>query len=132
MLDPRYSPKLLLGLEDLWRNEIFVDTTLEFGNEEVKVHRAVLAAASDYFKSMFAGALKESWSHEKIRINEVDVKSFKTLIEYSYTGNVDVNQKNVLILLKTADLLQFDSVRHLCSEFLVAELSPSNCLVRYV
>ncbi len=70
MLDVRYSPKLLLGLEDLWRNEIFVDTTLEFGDEEVKVHRAVLAAASDYFKSMFAGALKESWSHEKIRINE--------------------------------------------------------------
>jgi len=128
MLDARYSPKLLLGLEDLWRNEIFVDTTLEFGDEEVKVHRAVLAAASDYFKSMFAGALKESWSHEKIRINEVDGKSFNTLIEYSYTGNVDVNQKNVLILLKTADLLQFDSVRHLCSEFLVAELSPSNCL----
>ena len=50
MLDARYSPKLLLGLEDLWRNEIFVDTTLEFGDEEVKVHRAVLAAASDYFK----------------------------------------------------------------------------------
>ena len=86
MLDPRYSPKLLLGLEDLWRNEIFVDTTLEFGNEEVKVHRAVLAAASDYFKSMFAGALKESWSHEKIRINE-GMRIYYRLIRRSFINH---------------------------------------------
>ena len=72
-IDSAYSPKLLVGLESLWREQIFVDTTLVFGDYEVKVHRAVLAAASQYFKSMFAGSLKESWSHERIEIHEVKI-----------------------------------------------------------
>ena len=30
-IDENYSPKLLLGLESLWREQTFVDTTLVFG-----------------------------------------------------------------------------------------------------
>lgn len=30
-IDKNYSPKLLLGLESLWREQTFVDTTLVFG-----------------------------------------------------------------------------------------------------
>ena len=108
--DETYAPNLLLGLEGLWREQIFVDTTLVFGNYEVKVHRAVLAAASQYFKSMFAGSLKESWSHERIEIHEVDPHIVEKLIEYSYTGKIEINQENVLKILQTVDLLQFDSV----------------------
>ena len=59
---------------------------------------------------MFAGSLKESWCHERIEIHEVDPLVVENLIEYAYTGKIEVNQENVLLLLKTADLLQFDSV----------------------
>ena len=31
-------------------------------------------------------------------------------------------------ILKTADLLQFDTVRKLCSDFLIGQLSPDNCI----
>ena len=59
---------------------------------------------------MFAGSLKESWCHERIEIHEVNPTVVENLIEYAYTGRIDVNQENVLLLLQTADLLQFDSV----------------------
>ena len=33
-----------------------------------------------------------------------------------------------MLILKTADLLQFDTVRELCSDFLIDQLSPDNCI----
>ena len=33
-----------------------------------------------------------------------------------------------MLILKTADLLQFDTVRKLCSDFLIGQLSPDNCI----
>ena len=35
-IDTAYSPKLLLGLEALWREQIFVDTTLVFGRGSIR------------------------------------------------------------------------------------------------
>ena len=33
-----------------------------------------------------------------------------------------------MLILKTADLFQFDTVRKLCSDFLIGQLSPDNCI----
>lgn len=52
----------------------------------------MLAAASQYFKSMFAGSLKESWCHERIEIHEVNPTVVENLIEYSYTVFADFAQ----------------------------------------
>ena len=43
---------------------------------------------------------------------EVNERVFANLIEYCYTSKIEINQENVMLLLQTADLLQFDTVRN--------------------
>lgn len=50
------------------------------------------------------------------------------LYSYVYTGQITVTEDNVQTLLPAANLLQLSDVKEACSEFLKAQLHPSNCL----
>ena len=41
--DKKFAPQLLLGLENLYKDRIFVDTTLVIGKTEIPVHRCVIS-----------------------------------------------------------------------------------------
>ena len=41
--DKKFAPLLLLGLENLYKDRIFVDTTLVIGKTEIPVHRCVIS-----------------------------------------------------------------------------------------
>ena len=41
--DQKFAPQLLLGLENLYKDRIFVDTTLVIGKTEIPVHRCVIS-----------------------------------------------------------------------------------------
>ena len=110
-IDNNYAPKLLNGLETLWKDRTFIDTTLVVDHMEIPVHRCVLSAVSGYFRSMFAGSLREAFQHERIELKELDHTVVMKLIEYCYTSKIDINEENVMHILKAADLLQFDTVR---------------------
>lgn len=126
--DKNFAPQLLLGLENLYKDRIFVDTTLVIGKTEISVHRCVISAVSGYFRSMFAGSLKEAFQHERVELKELDENVVSNLIEYCYTGRITIDEQNVMRLLETSNLLQFDTVRNMCSDFLINQLSPGNCI----
>ena len=77
---------------------------------------------------MFAGSLKEAFQHERVELKELDENVVSNLIEYCYTGRITIDEQNVMRLLETANLLQFDTVRNMCSDFLINQLSPDNCI----
>ena len=51
-----------------------------------------------------------------------------TIINFCYTGEVEVSQDSVLALVTAANLLQMDELRDVCCTFLEERLEPSNCL----
>uniref|UniRef100_A0A915JW25 BTB domain-containing protein n=1 Tax=Romanomermis culicivorax TaxID=13658 RepID=A0A915JW25_ROMCU len=97
------------------------------GGFAVGAHRVVLAASSDYFAAMFTGSLNESKQNE-IMINGVDSSALKCLINYCYTGEISLTESSVENLLSGACLLQLSEVVDACSEYLLSQLHPSNCL----
>lgn len=58
----------------------------------------------------------------------VNTKSLEILVDFAYTGIFYINEVNVQTLLETADLLQFQSAKSLCCEFIKEQLSTENCL----
>ena len=103
------------------------DVVLKIGDEHIPSHRAVLAACSPYFYAMFTNDLMES-RHKVVTMKDVDAGVVQQLVEFAYTGKVDVNVENVQSILATASLVQFHEVRQLCCQFLETQLDPSNCL----
>lgn len=117
-------------LESLWQiymEQKLCDVTLAVGDDEVRAHRLVLAANSPYFYTMFTSGLSEC-SSQRILLKEVDFKAVQLLIEYCYTSFIHLDEMNVESLLKTAHLLQFNSIVKTCCIFMTSQLDPTNCL----
>ena len=76
---------------------------------------------------MFLSTLIESRQND-ITIKGVDYDVLKSLVDFCYTSSIKIESSNVLELLSASNMLQFDGIKHCCSEFLGHRLDPSNCL----
>ncbi|CAH8518641.1 unnamed protein product [Dicrocoelium dendriticum] len=93
----------------------------------IPAHRVILAAASDYFAAMFGNELKEA-SEMEIWIHDVEPNSLQTLINYIYTGHLNLSETNVEDVLEAACFLQMPEASQACERFLIKRLHGSNCL----
>ena len=116
------------------KNEQFCDVVLEVYNGEdqarFNAHRVVLCAASPFFYSALNNDMKES-KEGLIRLEDTSKGAIEELLEYLYTGHVDVTQHNAFDLLKIADFLVIPSLKEVSSRFIIQTLSSSNCLMVY-
>ncbi|CAH8512267.1 Kelch-like protein 5 [Schistosoma haematobium] len=93
----------------------------------IPAHRVILAAASDYFAAMFGNELKEA-TEQEIWIHDVEPNALKTLINYIYTGYLDLREETVSDLLAAACFLQITEASQTCERFLTKRLDATNCL----
>ena len=105
----------------------FNDVTIQAGAECILANRMVLACYSKFFESMFLSALKEKYQNT-VEIKTFDGMAVKQIIQYIYTGILDINTNNALTLLGTADFLQVDDVKEMCFNFMETSLTVDNCL----
>jgi actin-binding protein IPP len=94
-----YSAGVLRNLSDMRRRGEFCDVKLVVEGQEFSAHRAVLAASSAYFRAMFAGGMKEA-EMEDVTIGGVPVRCFEGLLDFIYSGEVQVDQFNVQELMQ--------------------------------
>ena len=97
----------------------FIDVYLKVGEEVFSAHRIVLAASSDYFHAMFAHGMKES-NQEVIELKDesISAAALKIVLDSIYSGDLQVNDENVLDVLVAADHLQVTSVVQQCCDYL--------------
>ena len=112
----------------------FCDIVLEVCNGEDKArfnaHRVVLSAASPFFYSALNNDMKES-KEGVIRLEDTSKVAIEELLDYLYTGHVNVTQHNAFDLLKIADFLVIPSLKEVSSKVIIQTLSSSNCLMVY-
>jgi len=69
--------------------EEFSDVELVCGEQRFRVHRVILAARSEFFRTMFAAGLAESSSRE-VRIRDVHPDALACILRYIYNGDLDL------------------------------------------
>ena len=52
----------------------------------------------------------------------------ETIVDFFYSGEIEISENNVQELLPVTCLLQVQSVQQACCEFLKRQLSSENCL----
>ena len=116
------------------RNEQFCDVIQEVGSGDnqarLKAHRVILCAASPFFYNALNSDMKEK-KEGVIRLEETSKAVMEEVLEYLYTGHVDINEGNVFDLLAVADYFLIPSLTTLCVHVIVQALSLSSCIAAY-
>lgn len=128
-ISTQYPNKVLKNLNLLRENSQFCDVEIIAGNVRFSAHRAVLSAASEYFEAMFRPDFGLCENKQKsVIIHTIDAEILNNLLDFIYTGKIDISQSNVQELLAAADMLQLHEVVDGCCEFLRCELHVTNAL----
>ncbi|KAJ3595221.1 hypothetical protein NHX12_004525 [Muraenolepis orangiensis] len=123
----RYARIVLAQMNRMRLRADFCDVRLRVGERVFPVHRLVLAASSPYFCALFSAGMKEA-DKEEVQILGVDAGIFEVLLDFIYTGGINVSVENVQELMVAADMLQLGEVVSICGEFLKGHIDPSNCV----
>ncbi|KAM3862011.1 kelch-like protein 6 [Diretmus argenteus] len=115
------------GMETLRVSGELTDVTLCVQGQDFPCHRAVLAAASHYFRAMFCSGLKES-HEERVEMKGVDIGTMRALLDYTYTSQAVITHTNVQGILEAASQFQFLRVVEACAGFLSKSLHPESCI----
>ncbi|XP_037969431.2 kelch-like protein 5 isoform X1 [Plutella xylostella] len=125
--DKGHAENTLKNVCSYYQSQKLCDIVLIAGGCRIPAHKVVLASCSEYFAAMFTGALREAELPE-ITLERVDPQALQALIHYCYTGNIELREESVEVLLSTASLLQLNTVTNACCAFLKKQLDPCNCL----
>ncbi|XP_066268550.1 kelch-like protein 40a isoform X2 [Branchiostoma lanceolatum] len=128
--DERYQDGFLEAVCDLKKAEVLQDVVLEVEGRRFPCHRLVLSAASPYFRAMFTSGMMES-RQKTVVLQDLDAGMFGEILNYIYSGTLDVSLDKVQPLYQAADLLQLDYVRDTCSSYMAMNVHHSTCVDLY-
>lgn len=114
-------------MNQLRKDEQLLDVRLRINQYVFSAHRVVLASCSPYLKAMFTCGMRES-SQEEIELLNIEPQALELLIDFAYTGEIEVTTENVQDLLPAAGILQLKDLKISCCEFLSDHMEVSNCL----
>ncbi|XP_033891804.3 kelch-like protein 5 isoform X1 [Acipenser ruthenus] len=123
----KHAEQTFKKMENYLRHKQLCDVVLVAGDRKIPAHRLVLSSVSDYFAAMFTNDVQEA-KQEEIKMEGVDANALWALVQYAYTGRLELKEDNIESLLSTACLLQLSQVVEACCRFLMKQLHPSNCL----
>ena len=128
LTDETHVSTILKGLFALYEDGKYADISLKIGPERtLRAHRAVLASFSLYFEALLGDNWKEG-NKEEIEILGFDEGAVSDLIEFAYTGKINIDRDNALTLLEAANYLGIETVKKACGNFLEKVVDAKSCL----
>ncbi|XP_045932389.1 POZ (BTB) and AT hook-containing zinc finger 1 isoform X3 [Micropterus dolomieu] len=92
----------------------FCDVILRVGEESFPAHKAVLAACSEYFESVFSRQSDDD--AKELEMHTISPKVFKDVLDFAYTSRIVVRLECFPELMTAAKFLLMRSVIEICQE----------------
>ncbi|XP_055346150.1 speckle-type POZ protein-like [Paramacrobiotus metropolitanus] len=134
---PRHDPGVIRGI-DIPRDSLlddmvqllskgrYSDVTLDVGKREFHVHKAILAARSPVFDSMFSNPANATSNH--FVITDVTSRGMKELLYFIYTGHIDKTENIVEEVLEAGQKYQVAQLQAICESLILRELNVDNAI----
>lgn len=120
---PRSLALDLLGLFD---SKTDADVTFSINGKQIKAHKNILKATSQYFKTMFNSGMEESYS-KLVPIRDCDPLCFETMLKFLYTDEPPSNLNEIASdLLPAADRFLLPQLKRHCANALKDCLNEEN------
>ncbi|XP_065207935.1 speckle-type POZ protein-like [Planococcus citri] len=112
------------SLGRLLRDQDLVDVTFSVNGKNFGAHKSILAARSPVFAAMFTHDMKETRLNQ-VNISDMTPEIFEAFLRYMYTDETP-DVKMVRDLLVAAEKYNVDSLKLLCEEMILKNLSLEN------
>ncbi|CAF0721025.1 unnamed protein product [Rotaria sp. Silwood1] len=128
--DINHTSALSGDFGNLFNQSEYSDIELIVESEHFYAHRIILAARSEYFRALLFGGLRESQcNNHTIEIKECKSAAFKVLLQYIYTGRINLlkeKEDTLLDLLGLVHQYGFQQLENSLSIYLKSILSLKN------
>ena len=123
-----FCVELMKRLNIQRKRDYLCDITLVTNDDiELKAHRNVLSAVSPFFCKLLESDMKEN-REGIIRFEEISGCVMEDVLEFIYTGTVEVTQENAKELIAAGNYLMIPSLKTVSGRFLEDEMTDSNCI----
>lgn len=112
------------------KNGKLCDIEIKFIDQDrtISAHRVILAGTIPYFYKTICPANSENGKKTKIILEKFDADVIESLIDYCYSGKIDLKIQNIENLLICADIFELTDVKEACVKFMIANLQISNVI----
>ena len=122
---------LLKRMYECYKEGKLCDVTLVVGNiNEIKTHRLVLSSCSLFFDRLFNGNWNDcEQGRHKVR-GDFAESTIRCMLDFVYTGKLQLNSRNVLRILYACDYYQFfelDFIKESVADYLKERVNENNC-----
>ena len=124
------SDRILHGMGQIWNDSCLTDFTLTAGQKSFRVHRAFLAATSDYFFAMLTGDMQES-RRDSVELKAISAQGLEPLLQFVYTGKFELTEDNVIDVVAAAHHLQIGFALRPCVKYMTKITNVENCVDIY-
>jgi len=125
---PAGPPTITADLRCLLGDEIFADATFDVGGARITAHRNILAARSDYFRSMFTSSCREAQPDAVIGVHGTTAEAFQRVLAFLYTDQLQLDEAVVIDVLCKAEEYGVTRAARLCMRYCVQQMCPSNAV----
>ena len=87
----------------------------------------MLSAASAFFFKLLQSGMKEN-REGIVRFEEISGAVMEDVLEFIYTGSVEVTQENCKDLIAAANYLLIPGMKNISGQFLEQQITKSNCI----
>ncbi|XP_077990257.1 kelch-like protein 12 [Glandiceps talaboti] len=114
-------------MNELRHKQELCDVIICIEEQQYHAHKVVLAGCCPYLRAMFTNGMLET-DKDYVEIRGVDPAAMDLLLDFMYTGKIEITVENVQGVLAGASMLNLSSLRNVCCSFLQSQLDVSNCL----
>ncbi|KAI8521185.1 Zinc finger and BTB domain-containing protein 8B [Branchiostoma belcheri] len=118
---PRYFREVFSILKQQRLEQQYCDAQVIVNGQTFPAHKALLAANSNFFHQYFT-INKDSC---RVELNNISAESFKSIVEFMYSGRLLLQESNVTDVLQTASLLQMHDIVTVCCNFVKEKLQAN-------
>ncbi|XP_026882902.2 zinc finger and BTB domain-containing protein 8A isoform X1 [Electrophorus electricus] len=113
---------LLKQLDQQRRQELFCDCNVLVEGRLFRAHRNVLFGSSGYFRMLLSQGAKGSLEPVSASFDTFSPDTFAVILDFVYSGLLDLNSSNVIEVMSAASYLQMDDVIVYCKSFIKSSL----------
>ena len=127
-VDNKFKENILRSLNAMRQENCLCNVVLRVnGTINFSAHRCVLSASSSYFQALFADDFLEKTTGV-VKLDEIGATAMEKVLEFIYTGEVEIDVVNAQDLVVVADYLNIPALKLNALAVLERSINVSNCL----